>query len=253
MSNEKKYELTNETVTNDTGHTMYRIKALKDFTLISGETVHAGDLGGYIESEDNLSHEGSCWVAYRSLVFGNTAPDEIYGGTPHITENAYIKDSTVSENAVISGNAFILNSHLSGKAKVYGDACIIENSMIGGNADIGGNAFVLGNAQVIGNIAIKNTERVYGSGYNTLVKSDSEFSLIFKSEIIKIYKDTTDNTFKISYYNNKFTISEIENYSFGSTVGKLAARAAAFGIPIIPKGEFKFIVDRAIKNMELFK
>ena len=230
---------------------MYRIKALRDITLISGETVHAGDLGGYIESEENLSHEGSCWVAYKSLVFGNTATNEIYGGTPHITENAYIKDSTVSENAVIGGNAFILNSHLSGKAKVYGDACIIENSMIGGNADIGGNAFVLGNAQVIGNITIKNTERVYGSEYNTLVKSGSEFYLILNSKTIKICKDANNN-FKINYANNEFIISEVENYSPDSTVGKLAARVTALGLPVISKNEFKLIADRAVKNMELF-
>ena len=38
----------------------YRIKALKDFQLITGETVRKGDLGGRIHGEHNLSHEENC-------------------------------------------------------------------------------------------------------------------------------------------------------------------------------------------------
>lgn len=34
---------------------VYQIKALKDFN-----DVKAGDLGGYVASEDNLSQEGNC-------------------------------------------------------------------------------------------------------------------------------------------------------------------------------------------------
>ena len=48
----KKYELTDETI-NHYGVVLHRIKALRSF----GD-VKAGDLGGFIESEDNLSQEG---------------------------------------------------------------------------------------------------------------------------------------------------------------------------------------------------
>ncbi len=60
-----KYERTNETLTH-WGHTLYRIRALKDFG-----TVKAGDLGGFIESENNLSQDGLCWVADNAKVFGD--------------------------------------------------------------------------------------------------------------------------------------------------------------------------------------
>ena len=50
----KKYELTNLT-REWNGRTLHRIKALKDFN-----GVKAGDLGGFIEKEDNLSHDGNC-------------------------------------------------------------------------------------------------------------------------------------------------------------------------------------------------
>ena len=56
IENNKKYELTEEAIVVD-GHKLHRIRALKDFA-----DVKAGDLGGYVESEDNLSHEGNCWV-----------------------------------------------------------------------------------------------------------------------------------------------------------------------------------------------
>lgn len=53
----KKYELlTNDTI-NLAGRTLYRIKALRDFG-----NVKKGDLGGYVEKEENLSHNGSAWV-----------------------------------------------------------------------------------------------------------------------------------------------------------------------------------------------
>ena len=61
----KKYELTSETV-NLNGHILCRIKALRDFS-----NVKAGDLGGYIESEYNLSHYGNCWI-YNGRVYQNS-------------------------------------------------------------------------------------------------------------------------------------------------------------------------------------
>ena len=39
------------------GRTLYRIRALRDFN-----DVKKGNIGGYIESESNLSQEGDCWV-----------------------------------------------------------------------------------------------------------------------------------------------------------------------------------------------
>jgi hypothetical protein len=51
----KKYELTNEKIKYGE-KTLYRIKALRTFGL-----VNEGDLGGFVKSEDNLSH-CNCWI-----------------------------------------------------------------------------------------------------------------------------------------------------------------------------------------------
>ena len=53
----KKYELTDETIKIPDGTTLYRIRALRDFS-----DVHAGAFGGYVRRENNLSQEGNAWV-----------------------------------------------------------------------------------------------------------------------------------------------------------------------------------------------
>ena len=52
----KKYEMTSN-VKEFLGHKLFQIKALKDF----GD-VKAGDLGGYIEKEENLSQDGRALI-----------------------------------------------------------------------------------------------------------------------------------------------------------------------------------------------
>ncbi len=61
----KKYELTTETKT-FFDRTLYRIKAVRSFGV-----VKAGVLGGFIEKEENLSHEGNAWVYSDAWVSGN--------------------------------------------------------------------------------------------------------------------------------------------------------------------------------------
>lgn len=51
----KKFELIREDKINWSGRILYRIKACTDFTTTSGVEVKAGDLGGYVENESNLS------------------------------------------------------------------------------------------------------------------------------------------------------------------------------------------------------
>lgn len=63
--NNKKYELTDITIEFE-GRKLYRIIALKDFF-----DVKKGDIGGYVQSEDNLSQEGDCWVYDQAKCMDN--------------------------------------------------------------------------------------------------------------------------------------------------------------------------------------
>lgn len=94
----KKFELIPEDTLNWFGKTLFRIKACMDFTTTSGAKIHAGDIGGYVEKESNLSHDGKAWVSGNAKVYGNAkicGNAEVYG------------NAEVWGNAKIDGNAEI--------------------------------------------------------------------------------------------------------------------------------------------------
>ena len=67
----KKFELTSETKIHF-GLTLYRIRALVDFSFIK-----KGELGGFVEKEENLSQvSGNAWVYGDARVSGNA---RVYG------------------------------------------------------------------------------------------------------------------------------------------------------------------------------
>lgn len=61
----KKYELTAEFI-EQWGKKLFRIKA-----LISFGSVEAGELGGYVEKEDNLAQDDGAWVYGDAKVYGD--------------------------------------------------------------------------------------------------------------------------------------------------------------------------------------
>jgi UDP-3-O-[3-hydroxymyristoyl] glucosamine N-acyltransferase len=81
--------------------------------------VKSGDIGGWIESEDNLSHKGHAWVADESKVYGL---GKVYEDG-HAMDNAEIYGV-----ASISGTAIVCdNAKIHGAVKVYGSAIIGDN------------------------------------------------------------------------------------------------------------------------------
>ena len=62
----KKYELLVEDTITFLGVQLFRIKA-----LISFSGIEKGEVGGYVESEKNLSQSGNAWVSGNARVFGN--------------------------------------------------------------------------------------------------------------------------------------------------------------------------------------
>ena len=62
----KKFELLLDDTITIFGIKLFRIKA-----LISFGSVEEGELGGYIEKEDNLSFYGNAWVSGNARVYGN--------------------------------------------------------------------------------------------------------------------------------------------------------------------------------------
>ena len=150
----KKYELTTNTKM-CFGRKLYQIKALKDF----GD-VKAGDLGGYIEKEENLSHDGDAWVYDNACVLCNA----------YVFDNARVYDNAlIYDNAWISGDArasddawVSCNARISGNACVYDNALIYDNAWISGNAWVSDDALVSGNARISGNAWVSDDALVSG-------------------------------------------------------------------------------------------
>ena len=127
----KKYELTAEFI-EKWGKKLFRIKALIGFG-----SVEAGELGGYVEKEDNLAQDGDAWVCDDAWVYGNA----------RVYDDAWVYgDARVYGNAEVYGDARVY-----GNARVYDDAWVYGNAWVCGNARVCDDAWVYGNAWVCGN------------------------------------------------------------------------------------------------------
>ena len=114
METEKKYKLTDECITLG-DKKLYRIEALKDFA-----SIKKGDKGGFVESEDNLSQIGDCWIYDDAEVYGNA----------RVFENAKAyNDANIHGNAVVCGNAKVYgNAAVYSNAEIFSDATVISDS-----------------------------------------------------------------------------------------------------------------------------
>ena len=149
----KKYELI------ETDYDGYsRIKALKDFNLVTGEMVKKEDLGGCVHGEHNLSHEGNCWISYYAKAFGDSK----------VIDNAVLKDysvardsSTVSGNVVMKDNSWAKdNSIVSGNAVMKDHSCAKGDSRISGNAVMKDWSNVFGTSIITGNAILQAEQHI---------------------------------------------------------------------------------------------
>lgn len=99
---QKKYEIT------EAAHPKYpwlhRIRAIRQVN----EQVSPGMLGGYVQTEDNLSQEGTCWIYDQAVC---------------CEEAAVADDGRMFDSAVARGSAL-----------VGGDARMFERAMAEGNS-----------------------------------------------------------------------------------------------------------------------
>ena len=178
----EKYELTSETKVIN-GVVLHRIKALNSFG-----NIKEGDLGGWIESEKNLSQDGDAWVSGNAKVYDNAT----VGGYAFIRGKA-----TVFGNATIRGDAWVFdNATVSGNAIVSGNATVSENATVEDNAKVRGNATVYGNATVSRDADYIVFKNWWSSGrYFTWTRSNNKWKVgcfygSGEELIAKAYKDS---------------------------------------------------------------
>lgn len=113
----KKYELTGIRMIFE-GRTLRRIRYLENIKPYITKNM----IGGWIESEHNLSHEGSCAVRGEAKVFGNAK----------VMENANVNGlPVIKDNAIVGGSSRIYNKAIIGADTIVGgSAMIIDTSKV---------------------------------------------------------------------------------------------------------------------------
>lgn len=172
----KKYILLENDYKEVDGRKLYRIKCIR-----SSERLADGLIGGYIESETNLSHEGECWVDYDACVYADAVVtgNALVSGKAQVYDKAHVVDSAIVDcNAKVFGSASVStfakvngSAQISGCAFIGGHTIVTYQAKVSGgarvleNAKVGGNSFISGCAIITANAVIRDNSKVLGLAY----------------------------------------------------------------------------------------
>lgn len=136
MSN-KKYEFVEQALfqIGNEQVTLNRIRALRQLNPHrKKDCVHIGDLGGWVESEANLSQEDNCWIDDNSIVLKNGL----------VKDNAYIcGTSIVNDHAVVCDNALIAeHSYVTDDVIICDYASVVFKSTVRGALTLKDNVYI---------------------------------------------------------------------------------------------------------------
>lgn len=138
----KKYEL--ERILADEGDVfaednLFRIRAVRDIPEVG---VRAGEFGGVVSGNGNLSQQGFCWITYNAMAIE----------AARVTGNALIRDhAVIAENARVGGNATVADmANVTLQGVVDGNATVCGSAIVTGDAHVGGYAVVDGQCKIDG-------------------------------------------------------------------------------------------------------
>lgn len=194
---EKKYKLIKSDIRG-----LYRIKALRDF----GD-VKKWDIGGYVKSENNLSHVGDCWVYDNAIVHDNSRVyhnAKIYDNAKIFDDVRILDNAIVGENAQIHNNVHVFDSAIVGghalihnnvrihkNVRIYDDAEIYHDAVISDYAVIRGKAIIYGTSEIRGNSYITGDTQIKQGGHLGYIDEKFKNILYIKCQnrLITVYKD----------------------------------------------------------------
>ena len=198
-----KYELLDSDTVDIDGITLYRIKALRDFS-----DVKRGDLGGYVANMGCLSHQGDCWVYDKSnkVVCGCISENAIVNGFNCKVDNIIDGDINISGNARIvyrvdlygkvniTGNSLITSIALTGINNIEDEDCILDG--IYGSIDIRDNVKIIGsNFKPKGKIVLSGDAYIINAVVSNIKKDFKAYNIGGKSnKFLAVYN---------SFYNRK--------------------------------------------------
>jgi carbonic anhydrase/acetyltransferase-like protein (isoleucine patch superfamily) len=186
---------------------LWQVVALRDFS-----DVKTGQIGGWIENEDNLSQHGNCWIyGSESVVYGGSSvnDDAQIHGTSTLCHQAHVSGQSIVEQSLVSGecriydaarilngsqviavrgltadsdmllriygNATVNASRVVHQAQIYGEA-VVNNAFIEHRAEIFGQAILEGNDE--NNIWVCDCARVYDNARIIAGRGDDQIPTI---------------------------------------------------------------------------
>lgn len=176
-----KYILTDDTI-EWKGRTLYRIQAVRDIQT-TYNPILKGTMGGFVESEYNLSQEGTCWISPYARVYDNATvvQDAVISGSAEIFNNSLITSrARVCDNAKIGGCARILDD-----AKVFGCATVAGHAYVRNQAIVSQNAKLIDDSVVGHGMRIKDNallRSIDDALYIGPIGSRDDFTTFYKTE-----------------------------------------------------------------------
>ena len=166
-----KYEITG--IAHEKYPFLHRIRALRDI----GSEIKAGDLGGFVESEGNLSFEAEddAWIFNDAIAAGEGCVDKgsvlreraiVCGcayashgtemsGDSRAEDDAYIRGARLSRCARVSGNGMVLQSPTTKAAPILTGSCSVYGK-------------VMGDVMLAGSVVVISDETISNDSLDTL-------------------------------------------------------------------------------------
>jgi len=122
---------------------LFRIISLKNFRTKNGYDVKNGEVGGYIEGEQNLSQNDFSWVFNTAQVF----------------DDALLIDTTVHDQSRVFGSCILTDCEIRRKVRIWG-TCTLSVCYITDNVDISGECEIL-NTKIFNSCVVTGKCKVY--------------------------------------------------------------------------------------------
>lgn len=180
MTNQK-YEITE--IAHEKYPFLHRIRALRNI----GSEVKAGDLGGFVESENNLSFEprDDAWIFDNAIICNDAYADKgsYLRGDAIACDHAYVSQGTLlAGHTRAEDDAYIRGATLMNHARASGFAVIVYNQDTGGVPMLSGRSAVYGrvsgDVRLTGSALVISGEEIQNDTPDTLVISGRGRSVI---------------------------------------------------------------------------
>lgn len=164
---------TKEVVVDKIEVTVHQIQAVID---IPQQNVKAGEIGGWIEKEFNLSQSDAPWIDKDSIVTGES----------RVIAFARLENSIIHGRNLIAGRTRVVNSEFKGKGSDISGKSLLKNVKVSG-------ALIVVKTCLLENVVVNGTCRVVSTG-SKLLNSTFEGSVELWTKNTYIENSTLHNT-----------------------------------------------------------